>query len=293
MSDPAVKKRLDKAVEFLDAVMACQLADKAPGAAVRWAGAHPAQCRRQLLPRARQQDDQLAAACGLRSRPRRFLAPGTDRQAWCRGDRAWRTRSQARSASATATLPAAAKVCTASAEGANQADFIVRVGWNAFSLIGQDGADFDHQPISIPCRPTWRRTRVILQRQGGRAGPAAAAAPDRPAQERRRRPKPPATSCAPRLPRKQKKLDPRSLIAAEFLILATSLPAAQYPAGEVLAVYRLRWQIELAFKRLKSLLHIDRLPTFTEEASRSWLYAHLILALLCDEISQEFLESSP
>ena len=36
MSDPAVKKRLDKAVEFLDAVMACQLADKAPGGAVRW-----------------------------------------------------------------------------------------------------------------------------------------------------------------------------------------------------------------------------------------------------------------
>jgi IS4 transposase len=29
----------------------------------------------------------------------------------------------------------------------------------------------------------------------------------------------------------------------------------------VLAVYRLRWQIELAFKRLKSLLHIDQLPT--------------------------------
>src|SRR4051794_8436130 len=38
MSDPAVKYRLDKAVEFLDAVMACQLADQAPGAAVRWVG---------------------------------------------------------------------------------------------------------------------------------------------------------------------------------------------------------------------------------------------------------------
>ena len=56
---------------------------------------------------------------------------------------------------------------------------------------------------------------------------------------------------------------------------------------------RLRWQIELAFKRLKSLLHIDRLPTWTERGSRSWLYAHLILALLCDDLSQDFLESSP
>ena len=56
---------------------------------------------------------------------------------------------------------------------------------------------------------------------------------------------------------------------------------------------RLLWDIELAFKRLKSLLHIDRLPTWTEDGSRSWLYAHLILALLTDDLSQDFLESSP
>jgi len=93
--------------------------------------------------------------------------------------------------------------------------------------------------------------------------------------------------------RKQKTLDPRSLVAAEFMIVGTSLPVEGYPAEELLAVYRLRWQIELAFKRLKSLLHIDKLPTFTEDASRSWLYAHLIMALLCDDLSQEFLESSP
>jgi hypothetical protein len=43
MSDPGVTYRLDKAVACLDAVMARQLADQAPGAAVRWLGrAHPA-----------------------------------------------------------------------------------------------------------------------------------------------------------------------------------------------------------------------------------------------------------
>ena len=77
------------------------------------------------------------------------------------------------------------------------------------------------------------------------------------------------------------------------MILATSLSGEEYPADEILAVYRLRWLIELAFKRLKSLLNIDAIPTRTERASRSWLYAHLILALLCDDLSQEFLESSP
>jgi hypothetical protein len=49
----------------------------------------------------------------------------------------------------------------------------------------------------------------------------------------------------------------------------------------------------LGFKRLKSLLHMDKLPTRTERTSRSWLYAHLILALLTDDLSQDFLKSSP
>ena len=93
--------------------------------------------------------------------------------------------------------------------------------------------------------------------------------------------------------RRQQAVQSKTLAAAEFLILATSLPAERYPADQIVAAYRLRWQIELAFKRLKSLLHIDALPTHTEAASRSWLYAHLILALLSDELSQDFLESFP
>ncbi len=93
--------------------------------------------------------------------------------------------------------------------------------------------------------------------------------------------------------RKGKQLDPRSLVTAGFMILAMSLPRKGYTGQTILAAYRLRWGIELAFKRLKSLLHINRLPTRTERESRSCLYAHLILALLCDDLSQDFLESSP
>jgi IS4 transposase len=75
--------------------------------------------------------------------------------------------------------------------------------------------------------------------------------------------------------RNQKKLKPATPMAAEFLMVVTSLPAANFPANEVLTAYRLRWRIELAFKRLKSLPHIDRMPTHPTRASQSWLYAHL------------------
>jgi IS4 transposase len=70
--------------------------------------------------------------------------------------------------------------------------------------------------------------------------------------------------------KKGKKLDSRNLIAAEFMIVVTSLPKKGYMAKDVLAVYRLRWQIELAFNRLKSRLHMEKLATRIEQTS---LYA--------------------
>ena len=159
-------------------------------------------------------------------------------------------------------------------------------------MIRLDGTDFDlHRPSR---HATGRRgaARSAAARHGWPAGPAFAVASGDPTQGAGAT----ATTREKLLKeasRKQKVLDPRSLIAAEFMILSTSLPAESYPATDVLAVYRLRWQIELAFKRLKSLLRMDRLPTRTDRASRSWLTAHLILALLCDDLSQEFLNSSP
>jgi hypothetical protein len=53
--------------------------------------------------------------------------------------------------------------------------------------------------------------------------------------------------------RKGHKTDPRSLQAAGFRMLLTSLPSTSATADEVVRLYRLRCQIELAFKRLKSL----------------------------------------
>ena len=63
----------------------------------------------------------------------------------------------------------------------------------------------------------------------------------------------------------------------------TSLSARDFPLEQLGALYRLRWRIELAIKRLKSILHIDRLPAKDPGLARAWLLAHLLLALLLDE----------
>jgi hypothetical protein len=87
--------------------------------------------------------------------------------------------------------------------------------------------------------------------------------------------------------------DPVSLRAAEHLMLITSLDRERASPEQLGGLYRLRWRIELAFKRMKSLLHIDRLPAKDEGLARTWIFAHLIVALLIEDLSPHLRDSSP
>lgn len=57
------------------------------------------------------------------------------------------------------------------------------------------------------------------------------------------------------------------------------------PAGEICALYRYRWQIELLFKRLKSCAHIDALKSRKGPSARPWLLAKLLFAVLAQELA--------
>jgi len=72
----------------------------------------------------------------------------------------------------------------------------------------------------------------------------------------------------------------------EVLWILTTCDAAQMPALAVMGLYRLRWQIELLFKRLKSLLHLDTLPSREGPTARSWMLARLIAAGLAQRLVQ-------
>jgi hypothetical protein len=177
--------------------------------------------------------------------------------------------------------------------GNHTREFIVRVGWKALALRNNRGEPFDliryMQTLNADAGPQECAVQAVVgpNKQPGLLGLRLIAVP-LPADK--------AEIARRKLKRKASKhqdnSDPRSLIAAGFMVLVTSLPA-EIPAEEICAAYRLRWQVELAFKRLKSLIHIDRLPTRTTEGSLSWLYAHLILALLTEDMCQDFLDFSP
>lgn len=68
----------------------------------------------------------------------------------------------------------------------------------------------------------------------------------------------------------------------QFMFVITSLPAS-VSAEKILGFYRLRWQVELVFKRYKSLLGLGNIPTKTKESSEVWLNGKMFLALLIEK----------
>ena len=94
-------------------------------------------------------------------------------------------------------------------------------------------------------------------------------------------------------PRKGSQISDKTLVAAEWVILVTSLAAEASSADDVLALYRLRWRIELAFKRLKNLIGLKEPPGFDERSAKPWILAHLLFALLIEPLADGLDDSPP
>ena len=87
--------------------------------------------------------------------------------------------------------------------------------------------------------------------------------------------------------------DPRTLESAGFMAVLTNLPVNEAKPEQVLDLYRFRWQIEMNFKDLKSVLELDVLPAKDPALARTYLYAKLLGTLLIDDLTTRYLSFSP
>jgi hypothetical protein len=71
-----------------------------------------------------------------------------------------------------------------------------------------------------------------------------------------------------------------------YLCLLTTLPADRVPANAVFAMYRLRWQVELFFKRCKSLLQLHQLAADDPNLVRTYLLTKMIEVALLDRLAE-------
>lgn len=72
----------------------------------------------------------------------------------------------------------------------------------------------------------------------------------------------------------------------DVIWVLTTVPLEQLSTASALELYRFRWQIELLFKRLKSLLHLDTLPSRQGPTAKSWMLARLLAAALAQQLVQ-------
>ncbi len=63
--------------------------------------------------------------------------------------------------------------------------------------------------------------------------------------------------------RKQRVIRATTVEGSKYVVLFTIVPERDVSVGEVFSLYSLRWQIELAFKRMKSLTGFGHLPKTT------------------------------
>lgn len=69
---------------------------------------------------------------------------------------------------------------------------------------------------------------------------------------------------------------------AALVMILTSLEQAHWSTAQVVDLYRCRWQVELAFKRLKSLLQAGHVPKSSDPTARAWLQAKVLISLLVE-----------
>jgi hypothetical protein len=169
-------------------------------------------------------------------------------------------------------------------------EVLVRAGWNNLRWLDGDGERFD---LIATLRAGEARGVVDQPVWVGRPGTCpplalrlvAFAKPADAAEAARRRARQSARKGGHQVTQE-------TLYAAGWVILVTSLVRDDFSTQDIGALYRLRWRVELAFKRLKSLAGLKEPPAKDPQIANAHVLAHLLIALLIEPRLGE-LEDSP
>jgi len=77
---------------------------------------------------------------------------------------------------------------------------------------------------------------------------------------------------------------------AGYFVLFTTIPEGDLSDDDIGSLYRLRWQIELFFKRAKSIVGLDELAAKTPDVARAYLLGKLIIVALTEKASMQLNE---
>jgi len=85
---------------------------------------------------------------------------------------------------------------------------------------------------------------------------------------------------------KGRNISKKSLYLSGWVLIFTSLPLEVLDTRTAASLYRVRWQVEIAIKRMKSLLDIDKLRAFKESPlAELYLYGKLLYSAVVEKIT--------
>jgi hypothetical protein len=163
----------------------------------------------------------------------------------------------------------------------NEGDFLVRIKNKAMALMRSEDKEFnllenfreleigevgDWDVLYSPSKNRWQSIRLCAIKKSAEA-----------AEHSRKKAK--QDIC-----RKQRTLNEDTLELHGYFFVITSVKREVLTAEKIMALYRLRWQIELAFKRLKSILGLGHLPKTDPDSAKAWLHGKMVVALLASLI---------
>ena len=162
---------------------------------------------------------------------------------------------------------------------AEGADIIVRSGWRRVRWLDAAGADLDLIKTLEGAAAAGRIDCPIgLARKGLAPLRLRLVAIRKPPMEREKS----KLRARQEAKKENATLGDGTLIAAEWVLLVTSLPADEFSTDAVVDLYRARWRIEMAFKRLKSIIGLSGPPGQDPAIAKTWILAHLLMILLLE-----------
>jgi hypothetical protein len=161
-----------------------------------------------------------------------------------------------------------------------EANFVLRLKYNAFKLYDEHGAEIRilDKLKYVTCDtatgidvfvklPTLGLTKLRL---------CATKIPNDKLDEVMRRNK-------RRYSKKQLLTSSGAMIMSGYVVVITSLPSSIL-AEDIVSLYRYRWQVEIYFKRLKSILDFGNVPLHREDSIHTWLTGKLLISLLIEQM---------
>lgn len=161
-----------------------------------------------------------------------------------------------------------------------QADVMLRISPNHFCVYDAEGTKIDWLSFLKEKKGEKDSVKelfgfVSYQKKSYPVRVIAAKLPKEKAEQARKRKRRKAS-------KNQYQLQEKSVLFAGYMIVITSL-GVEYGREEIVELYRMRWQIELLFKRWKQNLKIQTIRAGKEKYAQTLLYAWLILWILTEQ----------